>query len=133
MAALVSDLQWHYIAICWDGFYLTGARAISGLDPGPEKTQTRDAQSAGNLSDERDPQRLYAMQPRSADRASLLTVPEGRLLRSGPPLRHTYAAACCSNVAAAGQTRHLKTRSTRQSPNKCWEDWIYWLSRRLDL
>jgi hypothetical protein len=81
MAALVSDLQWHYIAICWDGFYLTGARAISGLDPGPEKTQTRDAQSAGNLSDERDPQRLYAMQPRSADRASLLTVPEGRLLR----------------------------------------------------
>jgi len=52
MAALVSDLQWHYTAICWDGFYLTGARAVSGLDPGPEKNQTRDAQSAGNLSDE---------------------------------------------------------------------------------
>jgi len=38
MAALVSDLQWHYTAICWDGFYLTGTRDISGLGPNPEKS-----------------------------------------------------------------------------------------------
>ena len=49
MAALVSDLQCHYTAICWDGFYLTGTRAVSDLGPGPVKTQSRDAQSAGNL------------------------------------------------------------------------------------
>jgi|SRR5215211_5670965 hypothetical protein len=50
MAALVSDLQWYYTAICWDGFYLTGARDVSGLGPDPEKIQSRNAQSAGNLN-----------------------------------------------------------------------------------
>jgi hypothetical protein len=58
MAALVSDLQWHYTAICWDGFDLTGTRAVSDL--GPVKTQARNVQSAGNLLE--DPQRLYAVQ-----------------------------------------------------------------------
>jgi hypothetical protein len=41
MAALVSDLQRHYTAICWDGSYLTGARDLSGL--GVHGTEGRDS------------------------------------------------------------------------------------------
>ena len=52
MAALVSDLQCHDTAVCWDGFYLAGTRAISDYGPGSVKTQLRDAQSAGNLPEE---------------------------------------------------------------------------------
>jgi hypothetical protein len=33
MAALVSDLQCHDTAVCWDGFDLAGTRAISDYGP----------------------------------------------------------------------------------------------------
>jgi hypothetical protein len=52
MAALGSDLQCQDTAVCWDGFYLAGTRAISDCGPSSVKTQSRDAKSAGNCSNE---------------------------------------------------------------------------------